>query len=153
MKLHNPNFPTLCSTYLHMILLFTLLCLHPTTPTNETDRLALLKFKESITNDPEESWAYGIILFSSATGMELHVAATIKESRHWHYRGINCVEPLHLTLETSPFLQPSTSKTTAFMVKFQRKLVICFDCDISIFQITHWEEKFQLAWPIAPNSR
>ena len=47
-----------------MILLFIigLLCLQPTTssitPSNETDRLALLKFKESIDNDP-----YGI--FSS----------------------------------------------------------------------------------------
>ena len=67
MKLHNPNFPTLCSTYLHMILLFTLLCLHPTTssatPTNETDRLALLKFKESITNAPAavlSLWNYSI---------------------------------------------------------------------------------------------
>ncbi|KAL4597962.1 hypothetical protein ACB092_11G026300 [Castanea dentata] len=65
MKLHyhNPNFPELLSsTHLHMILLFTitLLCLQPATPsatpTNETDRLALLKFKESIANDP-----YGIL--------------------------------------------------------------------------------------------
>jgi hypothetical protein len=45
-----------------MILLFTisLLCLQPTTssatPTNEIDRLALLKFKASIANDP-----YGIL--------------------------------------------------------------------------------------------
>jgi len=50
-----------------MILLFTLLCLHPTTssatPTNETSRLALLKFKESITNDPAgvlSLWNYSI---------------------------------------------------------------------------------------------
>ncbi|KAF3947305.1 hypothetical protein CMV_026542 [Castanea mollissima] len=63
MKLHNPNFPALlCSTFLHIILLFpvTLLCLKPSTssatPTNETDRLALLKFKESIDYDP-----YGIL--------------------------------------------------------------------------------------------
>ena len=27
-----------------------------------------------------ESWTHGIILFSSATGMELHVAATFEES-------------------------------------------------------------------------
>ncbi|XP_030964830.1 probable LRR receptor-like serine/threonine-protein kinase At3g47570 [Quercus lobata] len=59
MKLHNPNFSALlCSTFLHIILLFTLtlLCLKPATssvtPTNETDRLALLKFKESIDYDP-----------------------------------------------------------------------------------------------------
>jgi hypothetical protein len=64
MKLHNPNFRALWSAYDHIILLFTisLLCLHPTTssatPSNETDRLALLKFKESIAEDP-----YGI--FSS----------------------------------------------------------------------------------------
>ena len=47
-----------CSIYLHAILLFSiwLLCLQPTiittAPTNETDRLALLKFKESVTHDP-----------------------------------------------------------------------------------------------------
>ncbi|KAL4597049.1 hypothetical protein ACB092_12G207400 [Castanea dentata] len=47
-----------CSIYLHVILLFSiwLLCLQPTitttAPTNETDRLALLKFKESVTHDP-----------------------------------------------------------------------------------------------------
>ena len=61
MKLHNPNFPALCSTFFHIILLFTvtLLCLQPatsTTLTNETNRLALLKFKESIVDDP-----YGIL--------------------------------------------------------------------------------------------
>ncbi|KAL4597952.1 hypothetical protein ACB092_11G025400 [Castanea dentata] len=63
MKLHNPNFLALLrSTFLHIILLFTvtLLCLKPatssTTPTNETDRLALLKFKESLDYDP-----YGIL--------------------------------------------------------------------------------------------
>jgi hypothetical protein len=60
--LHYPNFRALCSTHLHMILLFTisLLCLQPATssvtPTNETDRLALLKFKASIAIDP-----YGIL--------------------------------------------------------------------------------------------
>ena len=69
-EVHNPNFPTLWSTYLHMILLFTiitLLCLHPTTsfatPTNETDHLALLKFKESIANDPTgvlNSWNHSV---------------------------------------------------------------------------------------------
>ncbi|KAF3958929.1 hypothetical protein CMV_016211 [Castanea mollissima] len=50
MKLLNPN-------SLHVILRFTitLLCLQPTTSfisTNEIDRLALLKFKESIDNGP-----------------------------------------------------------------------------------------------------
>uniref|UniRef100_A0A2N9FD10 non-specific serine/threonine protein kinase n=1 Tax=Fagus sylvatica TaxID=28930 RepID=A0A2N9FD10_FAGSY len=64
MKLHNPNFRSLRSTYLHMILLFiftiSLLCLQPTTSSitqsNVTDRLSLLKFKEAIANDP-----YGIV--------------------------------------------------------------------------------------------
>ena len=48
--------------------------------------------------------------------MEVYVAATIKESWPWHYRGINCVEPLHLTLETS------TSKTTAFYGEIPKKV-------------------------------
>ncbi|KAK4579474.1 hypothetical protein RGQ29_029228 [Quercus rubra] len=47
-----------CSIYLHVIFLFfvTVLCLQPTiiatASTNETDRLALLKFKESVPHDP-----------------------------------------------------------------------------------------------------
>uniref|UniRef100_A0A7N2LKR9 non-specific serine/threonine protein kinase n=1 Tax=Quercus lobata TaxID=97700 RepID=A0A7N2LKR9_QUELO len=80
MKLHNPNFPALlCSTFLHIILFLTvtLLCLKPatssTTPTNETDRLALLKFKESIDNDP-----YGIL---SSWNISFHFC-------NWH--GITC---------------------------------------------------------------
>nr|XP_023883724.1 probable LRR receptor-like serine/threonine-protein kinase At3g47570 [Quercus suber] len=80
MKLHNPNFPALlCSTFLHIILLFsvTILCLKPAnssaTPTNETDRLALLKFKESIDYDP-----YGIL---SSWNDSFHFC-------NWH--GITC---------------------------------------------------------------
>nr|XP_023872070.1 receptor kinase-like protein Xa21 [Quercus suber] len=80
MKLQNPNFPALlCSTFLHIILLFTvtLLCLKPVTssatPTNETDRLALLKFKESIDYDP-----YGIL---SSWNDSIHFC-------NWH--GITC---------------------------------------------------------------
>ena len=64
MKLHTRNLLALCTTYLGVILLFSLriislLCFQPTTaaaaaatPTNETDRLALLKFREMIPNDP-----------------------------------------------------------------------------------------------------
>ena len=49
--------PKFCWAGPDMILLFaiTLLCLQPTTsvpPTNLTDHLALLKFKESIDDDP-----------------------------------------------------------------------------------------------------
>ncbi|KAK4594905.1 hypothetical protein RGQ29_018584 [Quercus rubra] len=80
MKLYNPNFRALlCSTFLHIILLFTvtLLCLKPATssatPTNETDRLALLKFKESIDYDP-----YGIL---SSWNDSFHFC-------NWH--GITC---------------------------------------------------------------
>ncbi|KAL4597955.1 hypothetical protein ACB092_11G025700 [Castanea dentata] len=80
MKLHNPNFPALlCYTFLHIILLFTvtLLCLKPATssatPTNETDRLALLKFKESVDYDP-----YGIL---SSWNDSIHFC-------NWH--GITC---------------------------------------------------------------
>ncbi|XP_065617873.1 probable LRR receptor-like serine/threonine-protein kinase At3g47570 isoform X5 [Quercus suber] len=80
MKPHNPNFPALlCSTFLHIILLFTVtfLCLKPAissaTPTNETDRLALLKFKESIDYDP-----YGIL---SSWNDSIHFC-------NWH--GITC---------------------------------------------------------------
>ena len=142
MKLHNPIFLhyALHTSIWFYSLLYYASILPLLLPLQQT-RLAVWlcsNSKNPLLMTQLESWAYGIILFSSAIGMELHAAATIKESRPWHYRGINCVEPLHLTLETSPFLQPST---------------ICFDCDISIFQITRWEEKFQPAWPTALNSR
>ena len=92
-----------------------------------------------------------MILSSFVTGMELHVATAIEESQLWNYKAINCVELLRLTLETLPLLGPPTWEITVFMVKFQRKLVICSDYNISTFKIIRWEEKFQLAWPIAPN--
>ncbi|XP_030961122.1 putative receptor-like protein kinase At3g47110 isoform X2 [Quercus lobata] len=65
MTLHQTNSCASCSIYLHVILFLfiILLCLQPTTaapaPTNETDRLALLQFKESVTYDPYQilsSW-------------------------------------------------------------------------------------------------
>jgi Leucine-rich repeat (LRR) protein len=57
MKLHTRNLLALCTTYLGVILLLSIspLCWRPATaaaPNNETDRLALLKFKEMIPNDP-----------------------------------------------------------------------------------------------------
>ncbi|KAL4594315.1 hypothetical protein ACB092_12G011600 [Castanea dentata] len=58
MTLRQINSCASCSIYLHEILFLfiILLCLQPTTaapaPTNETDRLALLKFKESVSYDP-----------------------------------------------------------------------------------------------------
>ncbi|KAL4621035.1 hypothetical protein ACB092_06G199000 [Castanea dentata] len=59
MKLHQTNLYALWPMHLHVILLFSinlLYLLQPTitanAPTNETDRLALIKFKESITHDP-----------------------------------------------------------------------------------------------------
>ncbi|KAL4594327.1 hypothetical protein ACB092_12G012400 [Castanea dentata] len=58
MTFHQTNSCASCSIYLHVILFLfiILLCLQPTTaapaPTNETDRLALLKFKESVSYDP-----------------------------------------------------------------------------------------------------
>ncbi|XP_065619274.1 probable LRR receptor-like serine/threonine-protein kinase At3g47570 [Quercus suber] len=66
MAIHQTNLcASSCSIYLHVFFLFSicLLCLQPTitaiAPTNETDRLALLKFKESVTHDPDNrlsSW-------------------------------------------------------------------------------------------------
>ena len=64
-KLHYTKFRVIWLTYLHAILLFSISLLHLQTtnivsdPTNETDRLALLKFKELIANDPHKilsSW-------------------------------------------------------------------------------------------------
>ncbi|KAM3739098.1 hypothetical protein ACB098_09G180200 [Castanea mollissima] len=59
MTIHQTNLSASSfSIYLHVILLFSicLLCLQPnftaTAPTNGTDRLALLKFKESVPHDP-----------------------------------------------------------------------------------------------------
>nr|XP_023883766.1 putative receptor-like protein kinase At3g47110 [Quercus suber] len=56
MKLHQTNLYALWPMHLHVILLFSMNLLQPTitanAPKNETDRLALIKFKESITHDP-----------------------------------------------------------------------------------------------------
>ncbi|KAK9992973.1 hypothetical protein SO802_022676 [Lithocarpus litseifolius] len=66
MKLHQTNLYALWPMHLHAILLFSInlmYLLQPTitanAPTNETDPLALIKFKESITHDPHmmlSSW-------------------------------------------------------------------------------------------------
>ena len=66
MKLHILNILALCFINLHVILLssISLLCLRPTStiaaaPTNETDRLALFRFRELIADDPHNilsSW-------------------------------------------------------------------------------------------------
>ncbi|XP_050250599.1 probable LRR receptor-like serine/threonine-protein kinase At3g47570 isoform X2 [Quercus robur] len=62
MKLHQTNLYELWPMHLHVII-FSINLLQPTitanAPTNETDRLALIKFKESITHDPDmmlSSW-------------------------------------------------------------------------------------------------
>ena len=61
MKLHNTKFHVIWPTYLHAILLFPISLLHLQTtniaapPTNETDQLALHKFKELIANDPHKT--------------------------------------------------------------------------------------------------
>uniref|UniRef100_A0A2N9H9J9 Protein kinase domain-containing protein n=1 Tax=Fagus sylvatica TaxID=28930 RepID=A0A2N9H9J9_FAGSY len=65
MKLHYTKLCVIWPTYLHVILLLSISLLHLQTaniaaaPTNETDRLALLKFKDLIGNDPHKilsSW-------------------------------------------------------------------------------------------------
>ena len=63
MKLHQTHLYALWPMHLLVILLFSINLLQPTitanAPTNETDRLALIKFKESITHDPDmmlSSW-------------------------------------------------------------------------------------------------
>ena len=63
MKLNQTNLYALWPMHLHVILLFSINLLQPTiianAPTNEIDRLALIKFKESITHDPDmmlSSW-------------------------------------------------------------------------------------------------
>nr|XP_023899021.1 putative receptor-like protein kinase At3g47110 [Quercus suber] len=81
MTLHQTKICAFCSIHLRVILLFfasSLLCLQPvaitaTAPTNETDRLALLKFKEFIPHDPYK-------ILSSWNG-SLHFC-------NWH--GITC---------------------------------------------------------------
>ena len=63
MKLNQTNLYALWPMHLHVILPFSINLLQPTITanalTNETDRLALIKFKESITHDPNmmlSSW-------------------------------------------------------------------------------------------------
>ncbi|PRQ35104.1 putative non-specific serine/threonine protein kinase [Rosa chinensis] len=91
---------------------------------NETDRLALLKFKESIVADPHgflNSWN-GSVHFCNWHGITCG-------RRH---QRVTALEPYHLTLPTSPFSGPSAFHTIASLARFQIKLIICSDCDISI---------------------
>jgi hypothetical protein len=111
MKLHILNLRALCFINLHVILLssVSLLRLRPTStiaaaPTNETDRLALFRFRELIADDPHNilsSWNDSIN-FCSWQG--LHVAIGIKELQPWTYKAMLCVDPYHLSLATSAFL-------------------------------------------------
>ena len=145
--------------HLHVILLFSvnlLYLLQPTitanAPTNETDRLALIKFKESITHDPHtmlSSWNDSMH-FCNCLELHLHVADDTKESRLWTYKAISYEDPYHLTSATSPSLGLSVSKTTASMAKSHMKLVICSDCKRSILTITHWKVNYHPSYPIAP---
>ena len=143
--------------HLHVIPLFSvnlLYSLQPTitanAPTNETDRLALIKFKESITHDPHMMLSSWNDSMHFATGLELHVADDTKESRPWTYKAISYEDPYHLTSATSPSLGLSISKTTASLAKSHLKLVICSNCKRSILTITHWKVEYHPSYPIAP---
>ena len=95
-------------------------------------------------------WAHGMILCTSAAGLESHVADDTKESWPSAYKAINCKDPYHLTSTTSPFLGSSIFKTTAFMVKSHMKLVICSDYKRSTLTTTHWKVKYHPACPTTP---
>ena len=97
-------------------------------------------------------WALGMILSTSATGMELHAATSIKESQLWTYKAILCMDPYHLMLATLAFSSWSTSVTTTYMEIFHKKLVICSDCKIFFLVITCWQGEFQVTWPTVLNS-
>ena len=148
MKLHNSNFPTLCSTYFHMVLLFTvitILCLHLATssdiPTNETDCLALLKFKESIASDPNgvlSSWNHSI-QFCNWYGITCgchHQRVTALELQGHKLHGTITPYVGNLT-----FLRAINLQNNSFYGEIPKEVGHLFRLQ-HLNQITRWEEKF-----------
>jgi Leucine-rich repeat (LRR) protein len=98
MKLHYTKLCVMWPTYLHVILLFSISLLHLQTaniaaaPTNETDRLALLKFKDLIGNDPHKilsSWNDSIHFCNwlGVTCSRLHQRVTALDLRGYTLHG------------------------------------------------------------------
>ena len=143
MKLGNTISFSFWPMHLHIFLVFSvnLLCVQLTaatnTPTNVTDQWALLKLKDSIANDPHK--------ILSSWNSSLHFCK-------WH--GITCSRRHQRVrvVDLHGYNLRGSIWPTACMVKSQRKLAVCFDCNISIFQATCWVGKFQPTWPSAPNS-
>ena len=90
-----------------------------------------------------------MILCTSATGLESHVANDTKKSWPCTYKAINCKDPYRLTSATSPFLGSSIFKTTTFIVKSCMKLVIYSNYKRSTLTTTHWKVKYHPAYPTA----
>lgn len=142
MDLHGPSFCAFWSIHLHvMTLLFFMNFLSPSTAANPfgngTDRLALLKFKESILTD-----THG---FLNSWNDSLHFCnwyGVTCSKQHQRVAALNLEgSDLHGTI--FPFLGSSTFETTACLARFHSKLIICSDCSISLLVTTCWKGKFQ----------
>ena len=139
--------------HLHVILLFSINLLQPTitasAPTNETNRLALIKFKESITHDPDmmlSSWndSMHFCNWFGITCGRRHQRVTVLDLQGYKLRGSMSPHISNLTLGSS------ISETIASMAKSHMRSVICFDCKRSILTITHWKVKYHPSYPTAP---
>ncbi|KAM2199014.1 hypothetical protein COP2_001505 [Malus domestica] len=82
MGFHVPSLCSVRSVYLFVTTLLFVMNLSSANPFgNKTDRLALLRFKESISADPLGFLTHGMTPFISGTGMELLAAEGIRESQ------------------------------------------------------------------------
>jgi hypothetical protein len=141
MKLHSRNLPAPCTTDLGVILLFfvSLLCFQPTStaaPTNETDRLALLKIKELIARNPFNSlssWndSTHFCRWQGITCGRKHQRVTAM-----YLPGYNLSGSISPYIGNLSFLRVVNLRDNFLHGKFHNKLLICSGCKISILAIT-----------------
>ena len=109
--------------------------------TNETDRLALLKIKDSVSDDPYgamSSWNDSV-RFCEWLGVSCssrHQRITVLDLEGYSLRGT--ISPFIGNLS---FLRFINLRNTASRAKSPSKLAVCQGCDISISPRTCWKVK------------
>ena len=136
MMLQETNLCASCSILFSITLLCLQLTITATAPTNETDLLALHKFKESVPHDPNNilsSWndSMHFCNWHGVTCGLRHRRVTALDLEGYKLRG-----SLSPYIGNLSFLRSINLQNNSSMVKFHRKLVICSDCKDSILTIT-----------------